>query len=322
MMALTLSVPAELWFTPCENAVMTAGVRGEHLVELLQQPSASSPQASRGLRDSAARARGLRARRRSRCVCASMNARSTWPFSASHASKPLNRCTSVPGASGRCRSAICVVAVRRGSSATIFMLGRASRAASMRCRMTGWHHAVLEPDEHDEIGVIEIVVAHRHHVLAERALVPRDGRRHAQPRVRVDVRAADVALHELVGDVIVLGEQLPGDVERDRLGAVFVDAVGGTRRATVAMAVIPAHAFAAHLRMQQPVFEPDGLAERAALHAQLAAIGRMRGIAAHVDRAALAGAWRARRNPRRSTGRWCGRVDVHRQAAAGESNSN
>ena len=26
MMALTLSVPAELWFTPCENAVIAAGV--------------------------------------------------------------------------------------------------------------------------------------------------------------------------------------------------------------------------------------------------------------------------------------------------------
>ena len=79
--------------------------------------------------------------------------------------------------------------------------------------------------QHDEIGAIEVLVAHRDHVLAERALVAGNRRGHAQPRVRVDVRRADVALHELVGDVVVLGQQLAGDVERHRLGTVLVDAV-------------------------------------------------------------------------------------------------
>ena len=41
--------------------------------------------------------------------------------------------------------------------------------------------------------------------------------------------AADVALHELVGDVVVLGQQLAGHVERHRVRAVLADAVAECR---------------------------------------------------------------------------------------------
>src|SRR5439155_15357299 len=51
--------------------------------------------------------------------------------------------------------------------------------------------------------------------LSERAFVPGDRGSHAQARVGVDVRRTDEALHQLVGDVIVLGEQLPGQIKRD-----------------------------------------------------------------------------------------------------------
>ena len=53
-----------------------------------------------------------------------------------------------------------------------------------------------------------------------------DRRGLAQPRVGVDVAAADKALHQLVGDIIILGEELPGDVERHRIGTVFGDCPG------------------------------------------------------------------------------------------------
>ena len=79
--------------------------------------------------------------------------------------------------------------------------------------------------------VREVVVAARRRVGAERRLVAGDRARHAQARVGVDVVGADQALGELVEDVVVLGQELARDVERDRVGAVRGDrrgeAVGG-----------------------------------------------------------------------------------------------
>ena len=80
---------------------------------------------------------------------------------ASHTSRPLNRCTSVPAASGRCRSASCVVAVRRGSSATIFMRGRRSRAASQPLQQDRMAPRGVGADQHHEIGRVEVFVTHR-----------------------------------------------------------------------------------------------------------------------------------------------------------------
>ena len=91
-------------------------------------------------------------------------------------------------------------------------------------------------DQHDEIGVVEVVITHRHHVFAEGALVPGHGRCHAQPRVGVDVGRADVALHELVGDVIVLGQQLARHVEAPRIPGRACGCSRGMPLATVAIA--------------------------------------------------------------------------------------
>ena len=52
---------------------------------------------------------------------------------------------------------------------------------------------------------------------------------HSRELVSMFARA-DVALHELVGDVVVLGQQLAGHVERHRLGAVRVDAAAELAR--------------------------------------------------------------------------------------------
>ena len=81
-------------------------------------------------------------------------------------------------------------------------------------------------DQHDQIGRVEILIAARHRVRPECTPMTGNGRRHAEPRVGIDVGRAEKAFHQFVGDVIVLGQQLPGEIERDRLGPVaFDDAV-------------------------------------------------------------------------------------------------
>ncbi len=92
------------------------------------------------------------------------------------------------------------------------------------------------------------VVVARHGVLAERALVSGDRGRHAQPRVGVDVRAADEALHQLVGDVVILGQQLPGDVERDRVRSVLRDRCRAKPPRDDVERLVPARAPAARSR--------------------------------------------------------------------------
>ena len=77
--------------------------------------------------------------------------------------------------------------------------------------------------QHDQIGFVEILVDTGHGVGAEGAAVAGDGRGHAQAGIGVDVGRAEEALHQLVGDVVVLGEQLPGEIERDRVRSVTID---------------------------------------------------------------------------------------------------
>ena len=169
--------------------------------------------------------------------------------------------------------------------------------------MIGMAPGGVRTDQHDEIGELEVVVAHRHHVFAERALVAGDGRRHAQPRVGVDVGRADVALHELVGDVVVLGQQLAGDVERHGLRPVLVDDAAErvarpwrwprprsrARRAPADAAAGPRDRPSRRARCPSRTAcrdWPDARDRRAR------------------RRAVLARAWRARRSPRRSRDRW------------------
>ena len=47
-------------------------------------------------------------------------------------------------------------------------------ARSIRWNSTGWHQAALDPDEDDEIGLVDVFVAVRHDVGAEGAALPRD----------------------------------------------------------------------------------------------------------------------------------------------------
>ncbi len=117
------------------------------------------------------------------------------------------------------------VAVRRGSITTTSAAARLFRGgeALVQHRMAP---RGIAADQHDEIGLLDVLVNAGDDILAERADMPGDRRRHAQPRIGVDIGGADKALHQLVGDVIILGQELAGDVERDRVRPVLVDRAG------------------------------------------------------------------------------------------------
>ena len=82
----------------------------------------------------------------------------------------------------------------------------------------------VRTDQQDQVRFIEIVISARHHVLAERTVMRSDCARHAQPRIGVDIATADEAFHQLVGDVIIFGEQLTRHIEGDAVRPVLGDA--------------------------------------------------------------------------------------------------
>ena len=160
-----------------------------------------------------ARPRRRQRRRRGRWCAARRSRCATAPRRCSSASRPLNSATSLPGLSARCRSAMSQVSVRRGSITTTFMsrpraLGRLEALEQHRMAP-----GEIAADQHHEIGQLEILVEARHGVAAEGALVAGHRRGHAEPRIGVDVGGAEEAFDQLVGGVIVLGQQLARDVE-------------------------------------------------------------------------------------------------------------
>ena len=74
----------------------------------------------------------------------------------------------------------------------------------------------VRADEHDQVGLVEILVVPGTVSAPKARLVAGDRGGHAQPRIGVDVARAEEALHQLVGDVIVLGQKLAGDASEER----------------------------------------------------------------------------------------------------------
>ncbi len=144
----------------------------------------------------------------------------------------------------------------------------------------------VRADQHDHLGQFEVVVAAGHQVFAEGALVAGDAGGHAQARIGVDVRAADIALHEFVGDVVILGQQLARHVQRHRIRAVLGDD-GSEAAGHPVERLVPAGAahgaavvaILAHHRVQQAPVEVQGFAQRRALDAQASLVRRVGGIA-------------------------------------------
>ena len=159
-------------------------------------------------------------------------------------------------------------------------------------------------DQHDQIGLLEILVAAGHDVLAEGADVPGDRRGHAQPRIGVDIGGADEALHQLVGDVVVLGQQLAGDVEGDRSPARARRWCRRSMPATRSSASSQLARCAADLGVQQPALE-----RRASRRAPRPSSTAGRDWPDAPGRRAIVAVRRRRsqrRSRRRNRGRWCG----------------
>ena len=150
----------------------------------------------------------------------------------------------------------------------------------------------VRAQQQEAVGERDVGVGRRRAVEAERAAVAGDRRGHAQPRVGVDVVRAEKALGELVDRVVVLGQQLAGDVERDGVGAVLVDdraqpageraehvLPGARLEARVAVVAVQRHGRAVGRR--------DGERQAERLAARAPAVGGMRGVAADGGQAAV-----------------------------------
>ena len=64
------------------------------------------------------------------------------------------------------------------------------------------------PHQNDQIGLLQIGIGVWHSIGAKGAFVASHGRGHAQTGVRIDVRRTDETLHQLVGDIVIFGQQL------------------------------------------------------------------------------------------------------------------
>ena len=168
-------------------------------------------------------------------------------------------------------------------------LGLAVADAPPEDRMAGRR---VRPQQQEAVGQADVGVRRRRAVEAERAAVAGDRRGHAQARVGVDVVRAEKALGELVDRVVVLGQQLAGDVEGDGVGPVFVDDrvdTAGER----AEHVLPADrlqsrvAVIAPQRDRRAVGRVDGERQAERLAAGAAAVRRMMHVAADRDQAAV-----------------------------------
>ncbi len=201
------------------------------------------------------------------------------------------------------------------------------------CLLVGQHaliqHRVapggIGADQHQQIRLIEILVAPRHRIGAKRTLVAGHGRGHAEPRIGIDIGAAEKALHQLVGDVVILRQQLAGEIKGHGTGAMFGDGLAKTFRDMI-QRIAPGglHHFAivaAHHRMQQALVEAQRFAERRSFRTKPAEIGGMRGITR--NRCATVGVRRCQHTATDTAVRTCGargmqmRIDrVHHAASA------
>ncbi len=134
--------------------------------------------------------------------------------------------------------------------------------------------------QHHEIGFLEVCVGARHRVGPEGAFMAGHRGGHAEAGVGVDVGRADEALHQLVSDVIVLGQQLAGYVKRDRVRAVLGDHRGKAPRHEVE-GIVPIGPDPVYFRVEQPVVERQGRGQGRTLGAEPPVIGRVVWIAPH-----------------------------------------
>ena len=260
MMALTLSVPCADWLTPCEYSVTTRGV-WPNIWKNSATSGSDRPVAS-------AVAATLPAMRRARASASSKPAGVAFDVvmieragvGEMHQQAAEQRGV---GAGLQAQKQIgipCGIGPARidhhDARAALLLVGEhALEQYRMAPRRVG-------ADQHQQIGLVEILVTARHGVGAERAAMAGDRGGHAQPRIGIDIGAADESLHQFVGDVVILGQHLAGQIERDRARAVARDDVRKAMRHMVER-VAPGHPLhdalaAADHRIEQPASRAPG----------------------------------------------------------------
>ena len=144
----------------------------------------------------------------------------------------------------------------------------------------------IAADDHHAVAVFQVFIAARRRIGAQAALVADHRRRHAQPRIAVDIIGAHQCAGQLVEAVVVLGQQLPGDIERHTVGPVFGNGIG-EHVGRVVQGGVPVGAGArqffaqAQLRVKSTGAQVAGQVQARAFAAQLAEVGRMAGVALH-----------------------------------------
>ncbi len=136
--------------------------------------------------------------------------------------------------------------------------------------------------EHHEVREFDILIGPGHGIGAEGAAMPGHRRGHAEPGIGVDIGRTDEALHQLVGEVIILGQQLAGDVEGDGIRSVLGDRFGKTSGDQIER-LVPAAARACDFGIKKPAVEIDGFGKRRTFRAEPAEIRRMLGISLDAD---------------------------------------
>lgn len=79
--------------------------------------------------------------------------------------------------------------------------------------------------QNQQVRQLQVLIATRNHVRPKGPFVSSHSRRHAKPGVGIHMRCANEPFGQLVGDVVVLGQQLARQVKGHRLWAVSLDAV-------------------------------------------------------------------------------------------------
>ena len=128
--------------------------------------------------------------------------------------------------------------------------------------------------EHHQIGELEILVTGGHQILPEGALVGHHRRRHAEPGVGVHVGAAQIPLHQLVGDVVILGGELARQIDADGIRP-GLGQDGGKTRSQGVQGLLPADALPHPARIEQAIGKGQALQQAGPLDAQGTAVGRM-----------------------------------------------
>ena len=165
----------------------------------------------------------------------------------------------------------------RGSAARVQHHHLGAARLPGRCQSLVQHRVTprgVAAHQHHQGRLVQVLVNSRHHILAERAHMSGHRGRHAQPRVGVDVAATDEALHQLVGDVIVLGQALARHVERHAVRPMHRDR-GCEPCGNQVQRRVPAHGAPIHGRPGQPPHIIQRRGKRGAFRAQPAPVGRM-----------------------------------------------